>query len=99
MIKPVVLVGTLNGHNIPYILDDTDKLPVTVGICTDLADLRIGYILAGLAVMDIVLEFDHGIPETYHVFLVLLQEVQNQPEGGLVPYAGERSKFTNCLLQ
>ena len=54
MIKTIVLLGILNGHDILHILYDTDQAMVAMAVGTDRADIGVADIVADRTIFDVL---------------------------------------------
>jgi hypothetical protein len=65
---------------------------------TDRANLGVGYVMAFLAIEDILFEPYKRIGERLYFLFGLTQKMQNQTQSCSAPYSGKRCHLVNGLL-
>ena len=99
MVEAVVLVGVLDAHHVLDVLDDADGRGVTRGVAADGAHLGLADVVAHLAVTDLAPQPDDGLAKVDGLLLVLFEQMQHQPQGGLSPDAGQLGELADCRFQ
>ena len=98
MIDSIVLAGVLDGHDILHILYHTDRPVVPTNRGTYRTRLRIGYIMACMAINHFLFEACEGIGEGFHLLIGLPQEMQYQSQRRATPYSRQGCHLVDSLL-
>ena len=99
MVQAVVHARVFKRHDIPYIAHHTQQASVSFGRSADGTGLGIGYIVAMLAIADIVSEINQCVAEFLHHFAVLRKQKKSKPQGGLASDTGQPVQFVNGVFQ
>lgn len=99
MVQSAVLVGVLDGHYVTDVFHHADEAPVAGGVVADVAGGRIGNVVAYPAMPDLTAQFDQGVPELHHLFLLLPEQVKNQPEGALFTDTRKPGEFIHRIFK
>ena len=99
MVKSVVLMGILDNHHVLDILDNADGARVTRRVTADGAHLGLADVVTHLAVAYLAAQLDNRLTKGDRFPLVLLQQVQHEPQGRLTPDARQLGELTDRRFQ
>ena len=91
-------MGVLEAHDVLDVLDDADGAGVTRRVAADGAYLGLADVVAHTAVAYLAAQLDDGLAKVHRLQLVLLEQVQDQPERRLAADARQLGELTDCRL-
>ena len=99
MIQSLVLLRIFHSHHIADILHHTHRRSIPRRIRTNLADIRVGYIMADLTIFHFTLQLDDSVAKCFYSLQILTKQVQHQPHGRFSSDAGKLGKLPYCFFQ
>lgn len=99
VVEPVVLGGGFDGEDVLDVFDHADGGGVAFGVGAYLAEVAVGDVVAGAAFPDVAFQVGDALEEGVHVGGVLFEQVEDEFERRLAPYAGKGSKLFHGFVQ
>ena len=99
MVHAMELLGGFDGHHVAYVLHHAHHRSISRRGAAYLAQFRVGYVVAFLAVFDFLFQRGKGIGKCFHGGVILPQQVKHEAHGSLPPDARQFGKFLYGFFQ